>query len=180
MFYKPSPVLVFRLHTACVELTWTVWSLARWRLSRTQRNSVHNCLNLFSAERNSILIWSHVVFHKWYQQSTQDRTTSCQLPSGNHVGRNQLSFTFYLRILVNLNSWEGVRKINKHSINILTLSISNGIDSELGCSSTSAFTKKKISPLEQTQNLFWLPKRKQSKLVWSHFFALVIGTRQLH
>lgn len=35
--------------------------------------------------------------------------------------------------------------------NTLTLSTSNGINSELGCSSTSDLTKKKIRPLEQMQ-----------------------------
>lgn len=46
--------------------------------------------------------------------------------------------------------------------NALTPSISNGIESELGCSSTSVFTKTKISPLEQTQKSNMSSKLKQN------------------
>lgn len=47
--------------------------------------------------------------------------------------------------------WSGEK--SKQLINAPTLSRSNGIDSELECSTTSVFTKKKMSPLEQTTKI---------------------------
>lgn len=184
MFHKLYLVCAFSLQaqylrtllTDCywVELTWTALSLVRWHLSRTLKNLVHSCLNLSSAERNSILIWSHVVF----QNNDTIRTRKTRQSHHNSLWENQVAgidcpsdspwenigkFKFALSAMSETISRKEARKINRHPINVLTLSISNGISSELGCSSTSVLTKKKIRPLEQhkshvchpTQNSKW-------------------------